>query len=69
MEWVTDTCNRFKVDKLLIEAKASGISAARASQPLCIPAVGNSVMLAQGGQARASLGSAAGLLAGDGLRT
>ena len=25
MEWVADTCTRFKVDKLLIEAKASGI--------------------------------------------
>ena len=29
MEWVVDTCTRFKVDKLLIEAKASGISAAQ----------------------------------------
>lgn len=29
MEWVQDTCKRFKVDKLLIEAKASGISAAQ----------------------------------------
>lgn len=29
IEWVNDTCNRFKVDKLLIEAKASGISAAQ----------------------------------------
>jgi predicted phage terminase large subunit-like protein len=29
MEWVADTCNRFKVDRLLIEAKASGISAAQ----------------------------------------
>lgn len=29
MEWVCDTCRRFKVDKLLIEAKASGISAAQ----------------------------------------
>lgn len=29
MEWVVDTCERFKVDKLLIEAKASGISAAQ----------------------------------------
>ena len=29
MEWVNDTCNRFKVDRLLIEAKASGISAAQ----------------------------------------
>lgn len=29
MEWVHDTCNRFKVDKLLIEAKANGISAAQ----------------------------------------
>lgn len=29
MEWTVDTCNRFKVDKLLIEAKASGISAAQ----------------------------------------
>lgn len=27
IEWVADTCSRFKVDKLLIEAKASGISA------------------------------------------
>lgn len=32
MEWVQDTCNRFKVDKLLIEAKASGISAAQELQ-------------------------------------
>jgi hypothetical protein len=29
MEWVNDTCNRFRVDKLLIEAKANGISAAQ----------------------------------------
>lgn len=29
MEWVNDTCSRFKIDKLLIEAKASGISAAQ----------------------------------------
>lgn len=29
IEWVADTCRRFKVDKLLIEAKASGISAAQ----------------------------------------
>ena len=29
IEWVEDTCIRFKVDKLLIEAKASGISAAQ----------------------------------------
>ena len=29
MEWVADTCTRCKVDKLLIEAKASGISAAQ----------------------------------------
>lgn len=29
MEWVDDTCNRRKVDKLLIEAKAPGISAAQ----------------------------------------
>src|SRR5262249_3077374 len=29
MEWVADTCTRFKVHKLLIEAKASGISAAQ----------------------------------------
>jgi len=29
MEWVNDTCLRFKVHKLLIEAKASGISAAQ----------------------------------------
>ena len=32
MEWVNDTCNRFKVDKLLIEAKANGISAAQELQ-------------------------------------
>ena len=32
MEWVVDTCNRFKVDRLLIEAKASGISAAQELQ-------------------------------------
>jgi predicted phage terminase large subunit-like protein len=32
MEWVNDTCNRYKVDKLLIEAKASGISAAQELQ-------------------------------------
>ncbi|TAL03118.1 MAG: hypothetical protein EPO08_05035, partial [Rhodospirillaceae bacterium] len=32
MEWVADTCNRFKVDVLLIEAKASGISAAQELQ-------------------------------------
>jgi predicted phage terminase large subunit-like protein len=29
MEWVADTCARFRVHKLLIEAKASGISAAQ----------------------------------------
>jgi predicted phage terminase large subunit-like protein len=29
IEWVDDTCARFKVDRLLIEAKASGISAAQ----------------------------------------
>jgi predicted phage terminase large subunit-like protein len=29
MEWVAHTCNRFKIDRLLIEAKASGISAAQ----------------------------------------
>jgi predicted phage terminase large subunit-like protein len=29
MEWVADTCDRFNVDRLLIEAKASGISAAQ----------------------------------------
>lgn len=28
IEWVQDTCARFKVDRLLIEAKASGMSAA-----------------------------------------
>lgn len=32
IEWVHDTCTRFKVDKLLIEAKASGISAAQELQ-------------------------------------
>ena len=32
MEWVEGTCTRFRVDKLLIEAKAFGISAA---QELC----------------------------------
>ena len=30
VEWVADTCTRFNVDRLLIEAKASGISAAQA---------------------------------------
>lgn len=29
IEWVADTCKRFKADKLLIEAKASGISTAQ----------------------------------------
>jgi predicted phage terminase large subunit-like protein len=29
IEWTADTCRRFKVDKLLIEAKANGISAAQ----------------------------------------
>jgi predicted phage terminase large subunit-like protein len=29
IEWVADSCNRFKADKLLIESKASGISAAQ----------------------------------------
>lgn len=29
VEWTVDTCRRFKVDRLLIEAKASGISAAQ----------------------------------------
>jgi predicted phage terminase large subunit-like protein len=29
MEWVNDTCGRFRVDKLLIEAKANGISASQ----------------------------------------
>lgn len=32
IEWVHDTCLRFKVDRLLIEAKASGISAAQEIQ-------------------------------------
>ena len=32
VEWVADTCRRFKVDKLMIEAKASGISAAHELQ-------------------------------------
>lgn len=32
IEWVEDTCLRFKVDKLLIEGKASGISAAQEIQ-------------------------------------
>lgn len=32
IEWTADTCRRFKVDKLLIEAKASGISAAQELQ-------------------------------------
>jgi predicted phage terminase large subunit-like protein len=42
MEWVQDTCARFKVEKLLIEAKASGISAAQelrnryGSQPMAV---------------------------------
>ncbi len=29
IEWVDDTCSQFRVDRLLIEAKASGISAAQ----------------------------------------
>lgn len=29
VEWIADTCKRFQADKLLIEAKASGISAAQ----------------------------------------
>lgn len=29
IEWTADTCKRFKVDRLLIEAKATGISAAQ----------------------------------------
>jgi predicted phage terminase large subunit-like protein len=32
MEWVNDTCEAYKTDKLLIEAKASGISAAQELQ-------------------------------------
>lgn len=32
VEWTADTCKRFKVDKLLIEAKATGISAAQSLQ-------------------------------------
>ncbi len=32
LEWITYTCQRFKVDKLLIEAAASGISAAQELQ-------------------------------------
>jgi predicted phage terminase large subunit-like protein len=32
IEWVRDSCRKFKVDKLLIEAKASGISAAQELQ-------------------------------------
>jgi predicted phage terminase large subunit-like protein len=32
LEWIQYTCERFKVDKLLIEAKASGISAAQELQ-------------------------------------
>jgi predicted phage terminase large subunit-like protein len=32
IEWTADTCKRFKVDKLLIEAKATGISAAQSLQ-------------------------------------
>ncbi len=32
LEWVADSCNRFKVDKLLIESKATGISAAQSLQ-------------------------------------
>lgn len=34
LEWVAYSCRRFKVDKLLIEAKASGISAAQVLQTL-----------------------------------
>lgn len=32
VEWVADTCRRFKVDRLLIEAKANGITAAQELQ-------------------------------------
>lgn len=32
MEWLNETCNRFRVDRLLIEAKANGISAAQELQ-------------------------------------
>ena len=32
IEWVAHTCNKFHVDKLLIEAKASGVSAAQELQ-------------------------------------
>ena len=32
MEWIEDTCKRFKVDRLLIEAAGPGISAAQAVQ-------------------------------------
>lgn len=32
VEWIAHTCNHWKVDKLLIEAKASGISAAQSLQ-------------------------------------
>jgi predicted phage terminase large subunit-like protein len=32
VEWVADTCNRFKVDRLLIENKASGKPAAQSLQ-------------------------------------
>lgn len=34
VEWTADTCRRFKVDRLLIEAKASGISAGQELQRL-----------------------------------
>lgn len=34
VEWVSDTCRRFKVDRLLVENKASGISAAQELQRL-----------------------------------
>jgi hypothetical protein len=37
MEWVAHTCERFKIDRLLIEAKASGISAAQEFRNRYIP--------------------------------
>ena len=60
MEWIQYTCERFKVDKLLIEGKASGISAAQElrnryglqdwSTQLC-PVKGDKYARAQGVQA------------------
>ena len=68
MEWVTDTCT-LQGGQVADRGQSVGhFSGTGASQPLCVPSVGNPAMSGQRGQARASLGSAADLFAGDGLR-